>query len=341
MVFVTILSITGCSRPNDRIENESLPSEPLQTALHQPGPAVSGGQPGGGAGAPSSEAAPSSGGAVKLPSEHRASIAIGDAFFEGGAFFEDAGGNVSLVFEDAVSLPMPFTLFEAPCFEIWTLNMTLQRSAEHSGAGIEGRYEGQYRIDVEYDLSGFMSNLDTYVWNTTYLQLYGMSFLFFGEVGDQYRGFARQTVQNHGEYEASRRLEGVAEAFMFDGDGHCSIVAAQTSDVKDVDVRDITVLFHYAEAGSDSTTGNEFVFELSANGDNMNGRNTMARQSVVDYWDNEFLTIDIPLLSSVDTPWGSGMWGSDAVWGGYVWRRADNAGEGWSIEVNQKILGNS
>jgi len=58
-----------------------------------------------------------------------------------------------------------FSLYGTPCAETWTLNMILPKKTPMSTNDFYGTYEGEFNIDVAYDLAGFHSFMEVNEYN--------------------------------------------------------------------------------------------------------------------------------------------------------------------------------
>ena len=187
--------------------------------------------------------------------------------------------------------------------------MTLFQTESYSRLDIDGKYEGQYTISIEYDLSGFQSGLSGIIqipeWRNTIIA--------FSEWENTWGTF-NITVANPGTSNVKRTLAGYATAILYRKGGNPSINPTQESDGKDVSVSGIVI---QASAGSAES---RLDIECSVSADEDKFTTAMTKWTVT--WpDNAF---SAPM---------TGQHVYDIAWGESIWQRAVNAGMGWKITL--------
>ncbi len=222
--------------------------------------------------------------------------------------YQENAANYMVKFDNAKA-EKPFELFGTQNTEKWTLNMTLFQTESYNRLDIDGQYEGQYTIEISYDLSGFQGGLSSIVqtpeWRNTYA---------FPEWESTWGAF-NVAIGNPGTCNVKRTLEGYATAILYRKGGTPSINPTQDRDVKDVQVSGIVI---QASAGDDesrldiecSVTTNEDAFT-----------NTMTKWTVT--WPDDVFDAPPSDLGHV----------YDIAWGNSIWRRANNADSGWKITL--------
>lgn len=220
--------------------------------------------------------------------------------------YEENAANFMVKF-DAAKAEKPFKFFDTQNTERWTLNMTLFQTESYNRLDIDGKYEGQYAIEIQYDLSGFQDGLDdilqTEEWRKTYA---------FPEWEDNWGPF-HTVVTNSGTCDVKRTLEGYATAVLYRKGGSCSIRSAQDGDRKDVNVSGI--VFQASAGDANGRMDNEW----SISADDGAFTNT-SRKGTIQFPDYVY---EGPPGEHVNT----------IPWDGSIWRRANNADRNWKITL--------
>ncbi len=226
---------------------------------------------------------------------------------EADKHFQENAPNFMVKFDGAKS-SKPFTLFGTQNSENWTLNMTLFQTESDSRLDIDGKYEGQYTIEIEYDLSGFQGGLSDIVqtaeWKKTYI--------VFPEWESTWGTFD-VSVTNPDTCNVKRTLEGYATAILYRKNGRSSIKPTQDQDIKDVTVSGMMI---QASAG-DGESRLDIGCSVSAN----ESAFTNAMTSWTVTWPDDVF----------DGPASAHQY--DIAWDEGIWRRGNNADEGWVITL--------
>lgn len=221
--------------------------------------------------------------------------------------FQENAPNFMVKFEGAKA-SKPFSLYGTQNSENWTLNMTLFQTESDSRLDIDGKYEGQYTIEIEYDLNGFQGGLSDIVqteeWRKTYI--------VFPEWESTW-GIFDVSVTNPETCNVKRTLDGYATAILYRKNGKSSIKPTQDQDIKDVNVSGMMIRASAGDAESRldigcSVSANESAFT-----------NAMTNWTVT--WPD-----DVFDGSASEHKY-------DIAWDESIWRRGNNADEDWEISL--------
>ena len=220
--------------------------------------------------------------------------------------YKDNAANYMVKFDDAKA-EKPFALFGTQNTEKWTLDMTLFQTESYNRLDIDGKYEGQYTIEIEYDLSGFQGGLNDIVqtpeWKTTYA---------FPEWEDTWGAF-NIAVTNPGTYDVKRTLGGYATAVLYRKGGKPSIRPTQDRDQKNVNVSGIV----FQASAGDANGRMDVEWLVSADEGaftNTSGKGTIMFPDYV-----------------YEGPPGEHV--NNILWDESIWRRANNADIRWEITL--------
>lgn len=220
--------------------------------------------------------------------------------------YKDNAANFMVKFDNAKA-EKPFMFFGTQNTEKWTLNMTLFQTESDNRLDIDGKYEGQYTIEIEYDLSGFQASLDNILqipeWRNTYA---------FPEWESEWGSF-NVTVTNRGTCDVKRKLEGYATAMLYRKGGNSSIHPAQDHDVKDVRVSDIA----FQASAGDANGRMDVEWLISA--DDGSFTNTSGK-GIITFPDYVY-----------EGPPGEHV--NKISWDESIWRRATYGSQGWKITL--------
>ena len=218
-------------------------------------------------------------------------------------------GKETILFVSAKSGPKPFTLFGETYNETWTLNMSLQKKyIGHSS--IEGAYEGNYTIEIEYELVDLPSAIR------------GM-----GNVGrvmeTQVESIALQGNQfiitaQSGETGLKREIAGTAEVIITSG--NCTITPKQEIDAKKPDGSSVSAEYLATNTIGDATYTMEwgFVFTL--------GENSIHIESTK----NHVAAVAPEFGYSKE---GESGYGTDVPFDGTMYQRGDAAKDSWKLTL--------
>ena len=226
-------------------------------------------------------------------------------------------GTQTIIFTDAKAT-QKFTLFGKQCNENWTLNMTLAtvrtdvdietntRSTLYEGT----YYDGTYTINIEYDINNFRNNMKSVIQDYGWLDNYAYQAWV--------AAWNLNLVQTSaGAGEATRRLEGSALAFIPRLKSASSITPSQTGDQKYVDISGITL----------SSTGPGRDTPESV----LNSEYTVSADEDTFYFDVSKWIVTARELSTGDL--SGRVSPTEIPWDGNIWKRGDNAGNGWKIRI--------
>ena len=223
--------------------------------------------------------------------------------------FKDNAANFMVKFDKATA-EGSFALFGTQNTEQWTLDMTLFQTESYSRLDIDGVYEGQYAIEIAYDLAGFQGGLNGVVqtpeWKDTYA---------FPEWVRNFGPF-HTDVTSSGSCDVKRTLSGYATATLYRKGGTPSIKPSQDRDEKDANIAGIV----FQASAADKGYGIEIEWLVCADGDAFT--NTSGKASLIspDY------VYDGPPGEHVNKiAWDKGIWG-----------RGDNADRNWVISLKPK-----
>jgi hypothetical protein len=220
-------------------------------------------------------------------------------------YYEEHEADYSIKFDNAKDRK-PFNLFGTPNVEIWTLNMTLFPKNRDNKPDIDGWYEGQYRIDVEYDLSGFKNSI------MAVLEREGWVDKQIHPVWRDVWGNFDETLINPGTYDVKSKQEGYATARIIRKYGNSSITPERDSFTKDASIADIIVEAFSGYKENDL----RIEYTITADADNFTALETKWGRN--DYY---HVSGDDP-EHSLTVPWD-----------GYIWRRAIYGDKAWKISL--------
>jgi major membrane immunogen (membrane-anchored lipoprotein) len=252
------------------------------------------------------------------PDNYTVTIDIGDMTFTGSFFKESEtpeGKPVyRILFEDAKSQPMSYTLFGVEYTEIWTLNMSMERFQSDSPYKIDGSYEGKYIIVIDYDLNELPND-----------------FLNIGPAGNTWNEVSAPFYSSEATLEITpemnsvwRTIEGDAKAFLWRDpvDGTCSITPWENKNDKDV-------LFSFnASVTGIATQGPAKVTTradyLVTSDDYQINVLLTGNHTVIEGGGVSTTVTDVDLGADTTVAW------SEA---GNIWERGDNASSFWKITL--------
>lgn len=143
--------------------------------------------------------------------------------------------NLVVQFDKAKASKKFTILFEEQFTETWTLDMKLFMVESETLGNVDGTYEGQYTIEIDYDLDG-LADVIMKVWEDSF--------------NSEPLRDATATLTNPGMAVASRTLEGKAEAYIHRrSTSNCTIHPNQSSDKKAVNVFGISIHVYTVTTG--------------------------------------------------------------------------------------------
>jgi len=218
-------------------------------------------------------------------------LTIGDLTFE-GEFVDE------VIFKDAGASTL-FSFFGATGIEQWTLNMVLAKTDS------KGVYEGEYTIDIAYDMSGFQQDLPAAYRNMDF----GSQSAYTME--SAYDAF-NITQQDSGAVSVSRKLTG--KAIASDNGGAWYVDQIQESDNKSASMAfTLSVLGQISTAQGMVTVSYDIVF--SGNQEGINSEST-----------NAIVTMPDGSVTQGET--GS----AEAPFDANIWLNGSLAEDGWEME---------
>jgi hypothetical protein len=217
-------------------------------------------------------------------------------------------------FDDAGELRRPFSLFGTEYTERWTLNLTMERVQTETPYKLDGVYEGEYTIDVQYDLAALPSDFlnigpTGHTWNTVSAPIYNMG----------------ATLDISAESNSVwRTIEGKARAFLWRDpvDGTCSITPWESRNDKNVFFSfDVSVTGIAVHGPSKTTTRADYMVTSDENRIDvmLTGNHTVIEAMGIK---TEVGDIDVGADTTV-------MWNE----AGDIWHRGDNADSFWKITL--------
>ncbi len=209
---------------------------------------------------------------------------------------------------DKAKAEKPIDLFFTENTEKWSLDMTLFQTESYNRLDIDGQYEGQYVIEIEYDLSGFQQNLNDVVqtpaWQKTIVVF---------EQWETAWGKFDIAATNPGNCDVKRKLEGYATAILYRKGAQSRITPSEDSSTMDVDVSGIVI---EASAQNDES---RLDIETSVSADEKAFTSRMTKWTVT--WPAEVF----------NGPTDSHVY--NIGWTDEMWKRANNAGRYWEIAL--------
>ena len=179
-----------------------------------------------------------------------------------------------LEFKDAKA-EKTFSLYGAQCKEQWTLNAILpkQMAATQSEDYPYGPYEGNFDIEIKYDLSGFHNNLETTVWDMP-----GMRDCYTAQTGIPGFSAPTATVKNRGTSDVKRNISGTAKVDV--GVDRSWIDLTVKSNHKNAKVEGIVVNLHSDYILAYGTGNYDQDFNLSANAESFKAEDHIVIRTV-------------------------------------------------------------
>ena len=238
--------------------------------------------------------------------------------------YKDNAGFNTVKFENATARK-PVTVFGAQCTEVWTLNMTLgQTSTLFAKGSMDGWYEGDYTIDIEYDLGALAAKLPELMQTSEWQRgAQGSHSEYSGVWGSLNTNFNPNfSLTNPGLFKVNRKLEGFAKADMaIISKGRSTIQPEQDSDKKNVNLSDTIV---NVKAPAKTVPDYTYDIDLHISAD----ENAFTVQ---------FGRFEIHSQGATETYKGGAAWMGKIPWGDeieYLWQRGNNAGKGWKISLS-------
>lgn len=223
--------------------------------------------------------------------------------------YKQNGPDFMVKFDKAKAEKKPVTLFDTENFETWTLDMTLFQTESYNRLDIDGQYEGQYVIEIDYDLSGFQQHLNDIVQTPEWRK----TIVVFDEWETAWGSFDIAAT-NPGNCDVKRKLEGYATAILYRKGGQCRIKATEERSTMDTNVSGIVI---EASAQRDES---RLDIATSVSADENAFTNQMTKWTVT--WPED--VINVPADMHVyEISWSDGMW-----------RRASNYERDWKIALS-------
>lgn len=226
--------------------------------------------------------------------------------------YKENAANFMVKFDKAAA-EKPYEFFGTQNSEKWTLDMTLFQTESYNRMDIDGQYEGQYTLTLEYDLSGFQGDLNSIVqgpeWKSAYI----------ATAWEASWGAFHISVTNPGLFKVKRTLSGDATAILYTRGAKPSINPNQHSDVKDIKVSDINI-----QASAEVPGESSLALDCSVS----------AHDDVFKIEPTKWL-VTWPQVAPYNAPDSLlAQISSEIAWDTSIWQRANKAHSGWKITLS-------
>jgi len=150
-------------------------------------------------------------------------------------YYDENPPEYKVVFDKAKSGPWPVTLFGKTFEETWTLNMTMFQEDSDTSVDIDGKYSGDYTIEIEYNMMGLPHTIRE-------MGGFGKRWAMIEEKA--FHGSQFSITETSDNPIVKRKIEGNATAYFYNPKrGRSTINPTQHNDKKNSDSTGITATF--------------------------------------------------------------------------------------------------